>query len=269
MTMDASLIGFSAIEREVIKEFLRSCTIPLVREFGDQLVLMGTGTFFQLEEHLWLVTAAHVIPDEEQLRELCIPMATAEKFLTLGNCILGRPNNTHLDLDVAIVLIQDTEFQRLVRQNWRVLDESNTTRFDPTVSTYVVAGYPLETLAKTRMNWLASFTQVYTNPYPGGVDDADHPMLRLNYSRSAPDSSGKLVGTPRLNGVSGASIWALTNDNPGDLWTPSKILKVVAIQVSFKHDAYIGAEWWTLLKEVLRRWTDGDALSGPSGKRPD
>src|SRR6266571_6251936 len=127
--MHASLTGFSPLETEAVREFLRSCTVPLVREVGDKLALMGTGTFFRLEGQLWLVTAAHVIPDEQHLRELAVPMKTAGRFLTFGNCILYRPNN--LNLDVAIVLIHDAEFQQLVPQNWRVLEQSNITRFDP------------------------------------------------------------------------------------------------------------------------------------------
>jgi hypothetical protein len=256
--MHASSTGFSPIESEVVKEFLRSCTVPLVCEVGDKLALMGTGTFFRLEGHLWLVTAAHVIPDEQSLRELAVPMRTAGQFLTLGNCILYRPNS--LNLDVAIVLIQDTAFQQLVPQNWRVLGESNITRFNPAGSTYIIAGYPRETLGKKEMNWLDSFTQIYTNPYSGGADDADHSMLRLTYSRSASDHSGKLARTPNLEGMSGASVWAITN-RPGELWAPDNVLKVVAVQVSFKHSDYIAAEWWTLVREVFRRWADEEAAS--------
>jgi|SRR5215471_2119072 len=262
MATHASLPNFSPIETAAIKEFLRSCTVPLVCEVGDKLALMGTGTFFRLEGHLWLVTAAHVIPDEQNLRELAVPMRTAGQFLTLGNCILYRPNNPNLD--VAMVLVQDTAFEQLVPQNWRVLVESNISRFDPAGSTYMIAGYPRETLSKKEMNWLDSFTRIYTNPYPGGADDADHSMFRLTYSRSATDHSGKISRTPSLEGMSGASVWSVT-DRPGELWTADNVLKVVAVQVSFKHSDYIAAEWWTLVREVLRRWADEKAVPVQSG----
>ena len=255
--MPTSFPGFSSIETEAVREFLRFCAVPLVREVGENLALMGTGTFFCLEGHLWLVTAAHVIPDEQSLTKLAVPMRTAGQFLTLGNCTLYRPDN--LNLDVAIVLIQDAEFQQLVAQNWRVLDESNITRFDPAGSVYIIAGYPLETLAEKGMNWIASFTQIYTSPYPGGADDADHQMFRLTYSRSASHPSRGLVETPNLEGLSGASVWALTNLTD-DLWATDKVLKVVAVQVSFKHSDFIGAEWWTLVREVLRRWATEHTL---------
>ena len=48
------LARFSAIEDEVIGEFLRSCTVPLVREVDEKLALMGTGTFFRLELRQYL-----------------------------------------------------------------------------------------------------------------------------------------------------------------------------------------------------------------------
>lgn len=92
---------------------------------------------------------------------------------------------------------------------------------------------------KKELNWLDSFTQIYTSPYPGGADDADHQMFRLKYARVASHPSGRLAETPNLEGVSGASVWALTNRAEG-LWTPEKVLKVVAIQASFKHGDYIG-----------------------------
>jgi transposase len=199
-------------------------------------------------------TAEPLAECAQTIHETVRNKATAGRFQTLGTCTLGRPNNTPFDLDVAIVLLEDAEFERLVHDNWRVLDESNVTRFDQAVSIYIVAGYPLETLVKTRMNWRQSFTRVYTNPYHGGLEDADHQMFRLNYSRSAPGSSGRLQQTPNLRGVSGASVWALTNNNPGYLWARFKIVKVVAIQVAFKHDTYIAAEWWTLVQEVLQSW---------------
>jgi hypothetical protein len=239
-------------EEEVVREFLRSCTVPLVREVDDSLDLMGTGTFFHLEEQLWLVTAAHVIRTAEHLRELAVPMRTAGQFQTLGECTLCRPSNTELDLDVAVVLIQGAEFQQLVRQNWEVLDEGNITRFDEAEHVYIVAGYPRETLERRNLNWLRSFTLIYTNPYPGGADDADHPMLRLSYARSFRDRSGELADTPHLGGLSGASVWAVSNP-AGNVWTPRNFLKVVAVQVAFRHDAYIACEWWTLVSEVFRR----------------
>jgi hypothetical protein len=108
------------------------------------------------------------------------------------------------------------------------------------------------------MNWRESFTQIYANPYPEGIDDADHPVLRLAYSRTAPSSSGGVTSTPHLGGFSGASVWAVMN-NPKKLWAPWDIVKVVAVQVSFKHSAYISAEWWTLVREVFDRWFDEHA----------
>jgi hypothetical protein len=216
---------------------------------------MGTGTFFRLENQLWLVTAAHVIETERDLKELAVPMKSAEKFLTLGNCTLYRPNN--LNLDVAIVQIQDKDFEEHLSQSWRVLDESNITRFDSNVSMYVIAGYPRETLQKTRMNWRESFTRIYANPFPGGARDADRPMFRLVYAKTVENTKGSVSDTPHLGGISGASVWALTNRNH-DLWAVDKICKVVAVQVSFKHSEYISAEWWTLVREVIKRWSESE-----------
>jgi len=91
-------------------------------------------------------------------------------------------------------------------------------------------------------------------------------MLRLTYSRSASDHSGTLARTPSLEGMSGASVWAVTNAS-GELWAPDNVLKVVAVQVSFKHSDYIGAEWWTLVREVFRRWADEEGDPSTSGNQ--
>ncbi len=255
-----SLTGFSVPEITAIEEFLRSCTVPLVREENDQLVLMGTGTFFRSEERLWIGTASHVVDTEEDLRQLSVPLKTADQYLSLGNCTLYRPDN--LNLDVAIVLIQDKEFEQHVSENWRVLNEKNLTRFDPHNSRYIVAGYPKETLARKNLNWREAFTQIYTSPYPGGATDADHSILRLSYAERAPSSLGSVTDTPHLGGLSGSSVWAI-EANPPFPWAAEKILKVVAIQVSFKHSEYIGAEWWTLVREVFRHWADEQEPVGP------
>lgn len=253
--MNAPPTKLSLIEQNVVGEFLRSCTVPLVRELEGQLALMGTGTFFRLENHLWLVTASHVVPDEENLRNLAVPMRTTGQFLTLGNCTLYRPDN--LNLDVATILLQGNDFEQLVPVNWRVLDDNNVTAFDSGVSEYVIAGYPRETLAKHRMDWAKSFVRIYTYPYPGGITDADHSIFRLSYARSTSSSQGAPTQTPHLAGVSGASVWALPKLK-SSLWTPNDALKVVAVQVSFKHSDYISAEWWSLVREVFRRWKNAN-----------
>jgi hypothetical protein len=85
-------LGFSESEAEAIKEFLRLCTVPLVCEKDEKLALLGTGTFFRLEGLLWLVTAAHVIDSESDLRQAAVPMRSSAQFVTLGNCTLIRPN---------------------------------------------------------------------------------------------------------------------------------------------------------------------------------
>jgi hypothetical protein len=253
-----SLTGFSRTQLEAIEAFLRSCTIPLVGEEDKKLALLGMGTFFSLDGQLWLVTAAHVVKHRDDLKELAVPMRSLGRFITLGNCCLYRPSN--LDLDVALIHIQDADFKRYVSENWRVLDDSNVIRFDPSASRYIVAGYPRETLANKNMDWHKAFTQIHAGPYSGGAADASHPVFRLAYSRSAPDLSGAVTDTPDLHGVSGASVWAVVNAADG-IWAPEKALKIVAVQVSFKHSEYIGAEWWTLVREVLHRWSADEASS--------
>jgi hypothetical protein len=246
-----SLTGFSPEQLQAIEEFLLTCTVPLVREEDDKLILLGTGTFFDFEGQLWLVTASHVIRSQEDLRELAIPMRSSEQFITLGNCTLYRPDN--VELDVAIILIQDVKFRRQVLENWRVLDDRNVTRFDQGANQYLVAGYPRDTLAKKDLVWRNAFTQIYAGPYPGGGADAPHPMLRLAYSRRATDKSGADSDTPPLGGLSGSSVWTVVTDGEG-VWAPEKTLKVVAVEVAFKHSEYIAAEWWTLVREVFRGW---------------
>jgi large subunit ribosomal protein L30 len=161
-------------------------------------------------------------------------------------------------LDVAIILIQDKDFERLAGENWRVLNESSIARFDPRNSRYIVAGFSRETLARRQLNWRESFTQIYTSPYAGGAADADHSVLRLAYARAAPSSLGETANTPHLGGLSGSSVWNIISETDGP-WAPEKILKVVALQVSFVHGKYITAEWWTLVMEVFHQWAMSNA----------
>ena len=200
-----SLTGFSEHEAAAIEEFLRSCTVPLLREESEKLALMGTGTFLSLEGRLWLVTASHVVQTEQDLLELSVPLKTKGQYLSLGNCTLYRPDN--LNLDVAIILVQDKDFEQLVYENWRVLNEQNLVRFNPANPKSIVAGYPRETLAHKNLNWHELFTQIYTSAYPGGAADADHSILRLTYARTAPSSFGSVTATPHLGGLSGSSVW--------------------------------------------------------------
>jgi hypothetical protein len=243
--------GFSPTELEAITSFLRRCAVPLVREEDDRLALLGTGSFFSFLGKLWLVTAAHCIRSPDDLRELAIPTRSARGFLTLGNCCLVKPSNSAID--VAVVLLGDNELAMCATQNWQILDESNIWPANASTSRFVVAGYPQEILAKTQLVWANAFTQIYTGPYSGPTASS-HPQLLLTYTRTAPGPLGDGSTTPDLSGLSGAGVWAVV-DRPDGLWAPERVLQLAGVQSSFKHSAYIRAELWQAVLEVIRRWS--------------
>jgi hypothetical protein len=64
-------------------------------------------------------------------------------------------------------------------------------------------------------------------------------QLKLSYSRIARRADGLQIHAPPLDGVSGATLWAVVEDGSGVV---ECVLQPTAVQSSFKHDAYVKAE---------------------------
>lgn len=254
--------GHTQEEMRSIEQFLGSCTVPLVYQSNGRTFVHGTGTFFQLGQYRYLVTAAHIFKDIDP-KDLAVPEGPTNTHIwTLGNITIHHPKEQD-EFDVAVVRLEDEDFCSRIAKGWRFLGESNVAP-DSLVSTdYIVAGYPTATVEhKPGCLVPQALMQLYTGPYEGPVDGNRASLdVLLRYSKTAKGVFGDMKPTPDLGGVSGASIWAVAA-TPDGLWAPDTMLKIVGVQVSFKHSSYVRGKSWALVSEIIRRIaTDNETLS--------
>jgi hypothetical protein len=253
------MTGFDEQEMLALEEFLLKRCVPLISDENQNLALWGTGTFYRHGSSLCIVTAAHLF-DEIALERLAVPTEPPTRpntpirnFVTLGSCGAHFPNPDERDLDVAVIWLHDAEFCARVSPSWEIVDRRNVTSDNPAMRSFLIAGYPRQTVARMHGIRREAFSQFYVDrlerPEETGVVGVDG---FLTYGRSAFGLDGQQKQTPHLGGVSGASIWAVDR-HPSGAWDASKVLKIVAVQSAFKHDAYIRTKSWALVSQVIER----------------
>lgn len=253
------MTGFNGQEMLALEEFLLKRCVPLVSEEEQKLALWGTGTLYRHGSSLCIVTAAHLF-EEVALERLAIPVeptlrpnTPVRNFVTLGSCGAHFPKPDERDLDAAVIWLHDAEFCARVSPTWEIVDLRNVGAEKPEIRSYLVAGYPRQTVAKMQGIRREAFSQFYVDRYDRAAEGAVPGVDGfLTYGHSAFGLDGQRKETPHLGGVSGASIWAVDR-HPSGTWDASKVLKIVAVQAAFKHDAYIRTKSWALVNQVIER----------------
>jgi hypothetical protein len=244
---------FSREEKEAIELFLISCTVPLIYQDEKQTVVLGTGTFFEFDEHYFLVTAGHLFNGIDP-SNLHVPACSGSDVHTvpIDEFTIHSPKDTD-EYDVAVIELLDAEFLRVVKSGWRFLTMANVGVSAPSATQYIVAGYPNETVSyNSGVLRPTEFLQLYTGPYEGAiVGDRGEFDLFLRYGRQALNTHGRNRDTPDLRGVSGASVFLVTPPQ-STIWIPEEIIRIVGIQIAFVHSKYIRAKRWSLIEYVLK-----------------
>ena len=260
---DPPALAFAAWMGDELHPILDSSTTPILG-FDDRaaeqegsifllrkqpFVLMGTGTFFRVGDHHFIVTAAHVIHEIEKARlALSIPCGDpprSEPFQ--GNCLLadGIPDLALLPLPSTLIdgmthqrflRLSDVEFRQDLGQGWCFLH-----------------GYPsLESYHSK--DWLTFTTVSFTHRtglYYGSTaafrnyNSAYHILLDYSGEPRSADDASPAHFPPSLRGISGSSIWlGFSERHLMDEWTTNSA-KVVAIETSVYPETKVvqGTRW--------------------------
>lgn len=95
------------------------------------------------------------------------------------------------------------------------------------LQSYAIAGHPIENIKIENGNILPDrLFQLYKDEYKGEVDGKieNHDLI-LRYAGKASDINGHCIAAPRIEGASGAPVWAIVNTNT-KVWAPEKIFSV-------------------------------------------
>jgi hypothetical protein len=212
---------------------------PVARLVDGRAEPLATGSLVADGGSLALLTAAHVF-EQAAVGDLALPLPQEGSWALLRS---ARPRVfVHPERDIAVVYLADRAFVRRLNASWKPLAAAflhGPARVRP-CSLYVMAGYPASQARRID-------GAVYMQPvvvFTGALDDG-----RFAYARTAERMDGVAIHTPELDGVSGALVWAVHEDDPD----ADCLLQAAALQVAFAHDRYLRTEPLHLAQTLLGR----------------
>jgi hypothetical protein len=214
---------------EAVRAALLTRALPLARLVDGRAEPLATASLVEVGAGLALLTAAHVF-DHGAVGDLAVPLPHEGAWAYLRSTRLRVI--VHPQRDLALIRIGDASLARRLRASWVPVPHSclhfeAVRRRPPCV--YAVAGYPVSQSRRIDGSVYMKPVVLFTRAI-----DAE----RLAYSRTAERVDGLHIHTPELDGVSGALVWALHEDES----TVDCLLRAAAVQVSFAHDRYVRTE---------------------------
>ena len=241
---------------------LAECSVPIYVPDDGQPVQHGTGTLCQIADLTFIVTAAHVF-DAWAVGGRTLYSGAAVPGSTLVP--LSGQVNGHVEADVAVFALTDETTAALAGYRPLSLSRADRRGRPPEEGWYLVYGFP-----RCFTDSDSDQRHVSAGPYMHGstlyrgrtthLQDAEtlnsdvHLLLMADGLHI--DSNGDLTTLPRLNGISGGSMWQTFR--PGqrpDAWTP-EYAEVVGVQTHVypKTGIIRGTRWWVVEEIIRRNW---------------
>lgn len=243
---------------DVAADTIEKATLPIFHTHDKQLVEGRSGLLFQIDQALFLVTAAHGMA--ERLKEglfLNVVMSKEIRPIILHLEDFQTTNDPHLDL---CVMQLDPSSADYIRKNYIPLRlDSVMLRKNPRQAKgifYMLAGYPIanleidETGRDVIENW-----KYLTYSYNGNYDNVENynPLAHLivKYERDTKNYRGETVHPP---GLSGCGIWFVGDPFRKPLFT-SEDFKLVGIQTAWhRGHEYAKCTWIDHVLAVIWRY---------------
>lgn len=217
---------------------LAAQAVPLVARRDGRVEPLASGVFYRAGQRLWLVTCRHVFDDGAALGDIGIALPALGRVRWLREAkarLLVHPEH-----DVAAIGLEAGELGRDICRAWRVLPLANCA--DGPVHALVLAGYPYAQMHRIDDVLHARPIVVFARCLQSTGE------VRASYARIARRADGLAIHAPALDGASGATLWALRTVSADGRY----VLQPAAVQVAFKHDAYMrGAPFSALRRLVL------------------
>ena len=191
---------------------MRNYTCMLLTDTSNYKV-HGTGVFIQVQDHYFLVSAAHVF---DKYRDLFIPLARDYEIIKPGGTIFHNNIANRDGIDVTVMKLDNYCVSHLLRRyNFLQADDLAINHLFQDEQYYTFLGYPAtrsKILYKTDIFDSTTFFH-FTTPEM----NEDYSMLNLNpvtnvvvsYNKKlAYNSKNNTFGTgPNLHGMSGCGLW--------------------------------------------------------------
>ncbi len=209
---------------------LERVAVPILRLRNGRAEPLASGALYLFGTSLLLLTCRHLFDDGVCAGDLGLPLADSGRILWLRAArprVLVDPG-----ADLAAVRIGCRRSAGLLRRHWRVAP-FDSLGSEARAHTYVLAGFPYAQMRRVGPTLHARPLVLFAR---GEMDDG---QLKLSYRRIARRADGLEIHAPALDGVSGATLWAVVDEGSDAI---ECVLQPAAVQTSFKHDAYVRAE---------------------------
>jgi len=245
---------------EAVNLYILSVTLPLLADVdSEEPKVLGTGTLIRHEDRLFIVTALHVLKEDQQdlqspdidFERVAFPTAPIKgKIHTLGSICVYRPKAAPT-LDVVIIEIIDDEVRGVLADGWRAISLDQVAPF-PADGPMMANGYLLEGASAKDGNIGQKFFNLGTEPldHVPEVEDATEFDRFLLLKREGQLADGAFGEMPSLRGMSGTSVWTLRKIE--GLWDPTIALKAVGIQTSAKPGHFVRCLEWSAALGIFR-----------------
>jgi hypothetical protein len=223
--------GISGARACAIANALTRYVLPLVRLLDGRAEPLATAALFVVDGRVLLLTCKHALDQGVAVGDLGVPLASSNTIFWLRRAqprVLEHPQR-----DLACIALAPRAAAVLFA-HWRAAPLRIEQRADASARTLAVAGYPYAQMRRAAQIMYAKPVVWFTR----GSALAATGDMRLHYRRVATRIDGIEVHTPPLDGVSGATCWALTDEDGHD----GCVLLPIAVQFAFKHDEYARAE---------------------------
>jgi hypothetical protein len=223
--------GIAASRAQAIVQALARRALPLVRLAGGRAEPLASAALYHAHGRLLIVTCKHLFDANVALGDVGVPLAASGRWLWLRDARARAIEDPARD--VVFIAIEAPQAVQLLARHWIAVPLAACD--DAPAGAWVVAGYPYAQMRRVDATLHAKPVFVFTRtlPQPAGG------TLRASYARTALRSDGLQIHAPALDGVSGATCWAIRADAHDDV---ACVLQPAGVQVAFKHDAYLRAE---------------------------
>lgn len=211
-----------------IRDALLRRAVPLSRLVGGRIEPLATASLVADGPDRAVLTAAHVF-ERASVGDLAIPLPRDNGLLMLRSARVRVVAHPHLD--IAMLWLVDRSISERLCSNWTACPLRQWCgRGQGPAPLYAIAGYPAA-------NSRRADGCVYMKPvvlFTGALDAS-----RYHYARIARRVDGLEIHTPELDGVSGATVWAV---EPGTGGGVDCVLRPAGIQVAFQHGRHVRGE---------------------------
>lgn len=222
-----------------IREALLRRAVPLSRLLDGRLEPLATGSLIVDGAHCAMLTAAHIF-ERASLGDLAIPLPREQRAVLLRSTRVRVV--AHPTLDAALLWFTDGAVSERLCANWTACPLRQWCGAEAApAALFALAGYPATSA-------LRADGCIYVKPvvvFTGALDAS-----RYAYARTAQRIDGLEIHTPALDGVSGATVWAVDHAAGDDV---ACVLRPAAIQVAFQHGRHLRGEPIRAATELLSR----------------